>query len=356
MSTLNSELRIDTSFGNEYLNSICNDFETDEFPIRRTGETAQIELPRGRGTAYLAARPSELTIKAEADTEQGLSALKFILSLRLEKAAQAEKPELVWTGDGCDITVLPGLREMRVRQVTQVTPLIRRITLAGEDLQRFTRDGIHIRLLIPPAGLDKPEWPRPARNGRRIWPPEERRPTQRLYTIRRIDAAAGEVDVDFVLHGDAGIASGWAARAKPGDIVGMLGPGGGEIDEADWYLIAGDETAIPAIARIFEAMPAEARGIALIEVADADEIQALVPPAGVELKWLLRDGCPAGESGLLAEAVIAVPLPSEGRFQCWLGAEAETARRLRHHWREVLQLPKHAVSAVAYWHRGEPGH
>ncbi|MEW9308508.1 DUF2218 domain-containing protein [Labrys neptuniae] len=356
MSILNSELRIETILGNEYLNSICNDFEMDEFPTRRYGETAQVDLPRGRGSAFLAAHPGELTIRAEAATEQGLSALKFMLSLRLEKVAQAEKPDLVWTGDGCDLTVLPGLREMRVSQVTQVTPLIRRITLAGEDLERFTRDGIHIRLLIPPAGLDKPEWPRPARNGRRIWPSEGRRPTQRLYTIRRIDAAAGEVDVDFVLHGDEGVASGWAARAKPGDIVGMLGPGGGEIDDADWYLIAGDETAIPAIARIFEAMPAEAHGFALIEVADAGEIQALAPPAGIELKWLLRQGRPAGESDLLAEAAIAVQLPSEGRFQCWLGAEAETARRLRHHWREVLQLPKHAVSAVAYWHRGEPGH
>jgi NADPH-dependent ferric siderophore reductase len=165
--------------------------------------------------------------------------------------------------------------------------------------------------------------------------------------------AAGELDIDFVLHGDEGIASGWAARAAAGDLVGMIGPGGSEREDAQWYLLAGDETAIPAIARILEGMPREASGVALIEVADAREIQPLVAPEGLEIRWLFREHRHAGESDLLAEATIAIAPPSDSDIRCWLGAEAEIARRVRHHWREVLQLPRTAVSSVAYWHHGK---
>jgi NADPH-dependent ferric siderophore reductase len=354
MSTLISEARVATSSGKEYLKLLCNRLAETEIETFPTEAGARAELPRGLGTAFLEASPHELLMRAEAGTEQGLSALKFLLGLRLEQVAEAEKPDLVWTGHGCDLTVLPGLREMRVKGVRQVTPLIRRITLGGEDLGRFDAAAMHVRLLFPPAGLDRPEWPVPGRNGRPVWPPQERCPTQRIYTIRSIDVAAGELDIDFVLHGDEGVASGWAARASVGDLIGMLGPGGAERDDADWYLLAGDETAIPAIARILQRLPAHARGVVLVEVADAQEIQPLAVPPGLDQRWLLREDRHAGHSDLLADAVTAVKPPEQGTILCWLGAEAETARRVRHHWREVLELPREAVISVAYWHREKP--
>ncbi len=354
MSTLTAEARVITRSGNEYLKILCTELAKNEIETFPTETGARAELPRGLGTAFLDIGPQELRMRAEAGTEQGLSALKFLLGMHLEKAAEAEKPDLVWTGHDCDLTVLPGLREMRVRRVRQVTPLIRRITLSGEDLARFDADAIHVRLLFPPAGLDRPEWPVPGRNGRPAWPPEDRRPAQRIYTIRSIDVAAGELDIDFVLHGDDGVASGWAARASAGDLIGMLGPGGSERDVADWYLLAGDETAIPAIDRILRKLPAEARGIVLVEVADMREVQPLEVPRGLELRWLFRDGRHAGESDLLAAAVTAITPPGEGIVRCWLGAEAATAKRVRQHWREVLQLPRDAILSVAYWHREDP--
>lgn len=356
MNSLTAEVRLRTRLGKQYVELLCNDFEKDEIETAATPTGAQVHLPRGLGTAHIDVDAHELVIRAEAATEQGLSALKFILGLRLERAAEAENPDLAWTGHGCDLTVLPNFREIRVARIDAVTPLVRRITFTGRDLHRLAGDGIHIRLLFPPAGLDQPEWPRPGKNGRPVWPPVERRPATRVYTIRRIDLPASEIDVDFVLHGEHGTASGWAAKAGIGDVVGMLGPSPADLEAADWYLIAGDETAIPAIARMFEAMPRQARGHAVIEVADADEIQALTPPPGIELTWLLRAGRPAGDSDLLAEAALAITPPALERVRCWLGAEAQTARRLRHHWREVLHLPKDQVSAVAYWHRGEAGH
>jgi NADPH-dependent ferric siderophore reductase len=205
--------------------------------------------------------------------------------------------------------------------------------------------------LIPPAGISTPEWPLPGRNGRMQWPPEPRRPPSRVYTIRSLDVAAGTMDVDFVLHGDEGPASAWAARAAPGDIVGILGPVGRQIPEADWYLLACDETGIPAIARILEKLPAGARGHAFIEVADAAEEQVLPTSSSVEVMWLHRHGAAAGTTTLLQDSVRATPWPSEGRLFAWAGAEGTTARTLRSYWREDRGLDRSQHLAVAYWNR-----
>src|SRR5690606_8894208 len=127
-----------------------------------------------------------------------------------------------------------------------------------------------------------------------IWPSDDKRPKVRTYTIRRIDAAAGTFDADFVLHGDHSVGSRWAINAKPGDIVGVRGPTGRPVPEADWYLLVGDETALPAIARTLETLPAAARGVALIEVADEGERQAIEHQTGIEVRWLHRNGAEPG--------------------------------------------------------------
>lgn len=349
MAELRAEVRMRTGEGEKYIGMLCESFAKDELEVAVEGGRGRVFLPRGRGVGYLEASEEELLVRAEAATEQGLSALKFMLGLRLERAAAEEARDLAWTGDGCDLEVLPNFREMRVRRVVDVSPSVRRITLAGEDLARFDGDALHIRMLFPPKGLEAPEWPVPGRNGRPVWPPEERRPATRVYTIRRVDVGAGEFDVDFVMHGDHGIASSWAAAATAGDVVGVLGPGGSEFETADWILLAGDETAIPAIARILERQPEHVRGTVLIEVADARDVQRLWQPAGVAVKWLFRDGVEAGRSQVLADAVLAQKPPEEGSHFCWLGAEAATARKVREHWRKNLRLAKSQHLAVAYW-------
>jgi NADPH-dependent ferric siderophore reductase len=126
----------------------------------------------------------------------------------------------------------------------------------------------------------------------------------RIYTIRRLDVEKGEVDIDFVLHEGADMPGArFAANAAVGDVVGMTGPGGGSIGEADWYLLAGDETALPAISRIVADLPSHVRAVVRIEIADRDEEQPLVSAAGLDIQWLHRNGGEAGKSTLLEDAV-----------------------------------------------------
>lgn len=348
--TFIAELSMPTSSAGRYIDALCTELAALEIEAVRDAEGADIALPRGMGVARVFGDARGLRVRAEADNDRGISVLKFILGLRIEQVAAEEKPDLVWTGHGADAAVLPSLREIRVARVVDVTPRMRRVTFTGRDMARYQGAEVHVRLLFPPAGLDRPQWPTPGRNGRPAWPPEEVRPAARLYTIRGFDAERGEIDIDFVMHGDHGIAGRWAALARAGDVIGILGPGGGEPDLARWYLFAGDETALPAIARHVGALPADAKGQVLIEVADAAEEQDFANPAGLPVTWIHRDGLEAGRSTLLLDAVRGVALP-EDVSDClfWLGAEAATARAVRTLWRDELSLPRQSVVAVAYW-------
>ncbi|MBL8569740.1 MAG: siderophore-interacting protein [Phreatobacter sp.] len=349
MTLLTAEATIPTAAGSAYVAEVCERLLKAEFAANADHGSGRIELRDGLGIGTLEASSGTLRMKVEAPTEQGLSILKFLLSMHVEEVAATEKPEVVWTGDGCGLDVLPSFREMTVLRIADVTPHIRRVTLTGHDLRRFESDSVHVRLLFPPEGLAVPEWPKPGKNGRPVWPPEDRKPAQRVYTIRRIDAAAAEMDIDFVMHEVPGIASGWAAKAEAGTIVGLLGPGGREMTPNDWVLLAGDETAIPAMARILEKLPETTRGVALIEVEDTREVQGLVRPVGVEVRWLFRNGQETGRNTLLADAVMAIEWPTEGSTFAWLGAEEATAKRLRVHWRDEMGLEKGRWQAVSYW-------
>ncbi|MCP2260042.1 NADPH-dependent ferric siderophore reductase, contains FAD-binding and SIP domains [Streptoalloteichus tenebrarius] len=246
-------------------------------------------------------------------------------------------------------------RPMRVLRTTEVTPLMRRITVGptgGEGLPGADHEhrGPNVKVFIPRPGQTEPVMPH-REDGRLVWPPEDVRATVRTYTVRRYDLEASEMDIDFVLHGDEGVASTWAANAEPGDIVGVGAPGGLTVREADWYLLAGDQTALPAISVILETLPETARGYAFVEVPDAREEQELVHPAGVELVWLHRGDAPAGTGTALADAARAVTIP-DGSVFAWAGAESTTVRTLRRHWQEECGLERRRKLAIGYWKRG----
>ena len=126
------------------------------------------------------AEPDLLVVNAEAADAEALATVKFVMAIRLDEIAANEKPQIVWTGDGADAKVLPNFSEMRVRGWHDVTPHMRRITLGGGDkIERFVSDSVHIRVLIPPAGLAVPEWPVPGPDGRPKWPADDKRPASR---------------------------------------------------------------------------------------------------------------------------------------------------------------------------------
>jgi NADPH-dependent ferric siderophore reductase len=233
------------------------------------------------------------------------------------------------TGGG---RVRPPRRQVEVRSVRRLTPGMLRIRVGGPDLAGFAdeyRPGGHMKLFVPAGDGET---------------------AMRTYTPRNVDADRQELDVDFVLHGE-GPAARWAAGARPGDRVALAGPKGGfaVAETADWLLVAGDASALPAIGDVVSAIPPGVPATVVVEVADADEQQPLVAPAGVEVRWLSRSD---GED--LVSALRALPLPA-GTGQVWLGCEASDMRAIRRH---LLDggLSRDLLTTRGYWRRGERGY
>ena len=239
---------------------------------------------------------------------------------------------------------------LRVATVTDATPSVRRVVLTGTP-EAVLAAGPTVSLLVPRVGEAAPRWPQVAKDGRIVWPDGAHGVSLRSYTARRQDPVAGEVEIDFVLHGD-GPAASWAAAAVPGALLGVAG--GGSLGErpAGWLLLAGDETALPAISRILAAADAAALGVALIEVAGPEEEQPLHAPDGVAVRWLHRDGVVPGESTLLADAVAALDPPDAADVFAWVGAESAAVRAVRADLRGRWGLGRAQHHAIGYWRRG----
>ena len=241
-------------------------------------------------------------------------------------------------------------RVINVARWTDVTPHMRRITFSGHNLTHFDSGSLHARLLFPVDGAHV--WPATTADGRLRWAPGEKKMPSRVYTVRHLRTDLGEIDIDFVLHGDEGVASGWAAHVKEGDAIGIFGPIGRIIPRVDWYLLVGDETALSPIGRILEHLHDDARGVALLEVDDAGEEQPLQAPKDVAIRWLHRNGMTAGQSSMLAEATLAQPIPTNEKVFCWVGAERSTFQQVRDHWRDRCKIGMAQSLAVPYWRFG----
>lgn len=181
-------------------------------------------------------------------------------------------------------------------------------------------------------------------------PPPESHPVTRTYTIRRVDHVANTFDIDFVVHGDEGLAGPWAANAGPGATLSLLGPGGGYAPNPDaaWYLFAGDLAALPAIAAALDALPADAEGIAYIEVSSEDAILPLTAPDGVEVRWIVD---PEHGVDQLADAVRGATWKN-GRVDVFVHGERESMKALRRVLFDERGLERAQVSISGYWARG----
>ncbi|MBM9401501.1 siderophore-interacting protein [Gluconacetobacter azotocaptans] len=240
------------------------------------------------------------------------------------------------------------LRPVQVARVEQLSPRMRRIIFTGTALAGFTSAAAddHVKLFFPPAGSDQPILP--GAGGADDGPP----PISRDYTPRRFDPTTGELSIEFVLHGD-GPATSWAAQARPGQWLGVGGPRGSVLIPDDYasYLLIGDETALPAIARRLEELPPGTRVTALIEVADSQEERRLPSASDATIVWLHRNGTPAGLSRVMDDALRGVSLPTRD-VHVWIGAEIETARRLRAYLMADEALDRRQIRAAGYWRRG----
>ena len=300
------------------------------------------------------------------------------------------------------------LFHVEVRAVTRLTPSFLRITFTGADLDQFADNGDDPRInLVLPGPRGEPLVP-PAPASGSVDPdgwythwlalPDESRNPLRTYTARRVRAEQREVDVDFVLHGDGGPASRWAGSVTVGDVAQLVGPNvrhPGPTRATGWnpppgapnLLIAGDETAVPAVASILEGLPPDARGTVLIEVPEPADVLSLTAPDGVRIEWLARSGADHGVllsaavrqvAGLLLADAEAGPVPDDATaildaaadelwdvpepvdqpgsapVYAWLAGEAGCIAGLRRHLVKELGLDRRSVAFMGYWRAGVP--
>ncbi|MGI5199401.1 siderophore-interacting protein [Streptomyces sp. CA-288835] len=245
---------------------------------------------------------------------------------------------------------VPKPHTARVVRTERLTPHMQRVVLGGEGLAEFSAGSStdhYVKLLFGAEGVTYPEPFDIARIREEF--PREQWPVTRTYTVRAWDPELRELTLDFVIHGDEGLAGPWATRVQQGEIVRFLGPGGAYAPdpEADWHLLAGDESALPAIAASLEAMPDGAKVYAFVEVEGPDEEQKIA--SDVEAVWLHRGDRPIGEA--LVEAVRALEFP-EGRVCAFVHGEAAFVKELRRLLRVEHQIPREHLSISGYWRLG----
>jgi NADPH-dependent ferric siderophore reductase len=232
-------------------------------------------------------------------------------------------------------------RRLDVLRVVDITPRMRRITLGGPELAGFVSLGSddHIKLMFAQNAAELAALQSPTFSIKGDGP----QPAMRDYTPRRFDLSLGELDIDFVLHGD-GPASTWAEQAQVGQHLYIGGPRGSMIvpDIFDSYLLIGDETALPAIARRLEELPAGRKVLAVIEIADAAEQQALQSAAEVDVIWVLR-----GQADLL-DTVRTLTLPS-GALYTFVAMETKLSRQVRRVLLDTHKVDEAFLKAVGYW-------
>ncbi|RCK70810.1 siderophore-interacting protein [Desertihabitans brevis] len=223
---------------------------------------------------------------------------------------------------------------LAVRSTELLAPHLVRVVLGGDDIAMLSSNDHtdrYVKLVFTPV--------------------EGEPPVRRTYTVRAWDTEAGTLTLDFVTHGTDGVAAPWAANAQPGDEVGVIGAGGAysPSPEAGWYLLVGDDSALPAISTAVEALPDDARGEVVLEVDSAADEVLPTPPAGVRVTWLHRGGAEPGAVSLLPDAVRALDWPADGPLDVFAHGEREAMKALRDVFFAERQLPRSCVSLSGYW-------
>lgn len=242
------------------------------------------------------------------------------------------------------------LRRATVTSTERLSPQLIRLTLDSPDLigveLPFTDH--YVKLVFAPEGAPY-SWPFDPEQGKAAHP--EHPPVTRTYSVRSLDATTGELVIDFVVHGDEGLAGPWAANAAAGDEIGFFGPGGAWAPQPgfDHFILAGDEAAAPAICAALELIPDGARASAYLEIADPGATFPVPARENVEVFWVPRSGAAYGVE--LARAVRDLDVP-EGRVGWFVHGVAGMIKELRRHLFVELGVPRADASISGYWRAG----
>ena len=240
-------------------------------------------------------------------------------------------------------------RHATVVSAERLTPQMVRVVVGGDDLEgleagAFTDHYVKVQLPPPGAGYAAPFDAEAIKEQR----PREEWPRTRSYTVRAWDAQRSLLTLDFVVHGDAGVAGPWSAAAKPGDVLQLTGPGGAYTPDPDaaWHLMVGDLSVLPAIGASLQRVPDGVPVHVLVELDDEADRQELTSPGDLHVTWLRADGSGAA----LLEAVRALEFPA-GPVHAFVHGEASSVRAVRRHLLVEREIPREALSVSGYWKR-----
>ncbi|CAH0342673.1 DUF2218 domain-containing protein [Rhizobium sp. CECT 9324] len=309
------------------LDEICEHFLEHSDVVYKDGIAT---LKSTDWTIEIATTDDFLNIEIRSENDEALAATRTMFAEHLFYFAGEQPFSLEWSTPAPKVRP-PGFFEATVVSAEDVTPRMRRVTLSLADVSPFIGGSMHVRLLVPPRGRT-PVWPNLEANGRIGWPEGEDELIVRVYTIRSVDLESNRVCIDFLQHPAEGVATPGADFARDtmaGEQVALMGPGGGGLPQADVIFFAGDESALPAIARMVEEAPPGVTMTALIEVENAGEEQALRTQGRLYTEWLHRASYAAdGAKTLVGRVKAALENVGDDTF-VWFAAEKSDVRAIK---------------------------
>ncbi|MGR3803759.1 siderophore-interacting protein [Marinibacterium profundimaris] len=313
------------------------------YDVDFTASANRLQLTLPEASLKLTRDAEGFTLHIEAETELRLHQARENAQFLLDHVCPEAAAALAWTGRVARNTTPPSFHHASVRSVRRVGPRFLRVELdCAGTAALATGGGMHFSLLLPP-GDGAPEWPRIDDRGRTIWPEGDRALHLAAYTFVTLDPEAERFSFDVFEH-DGGRTTEWARTVTPGTRIGVMGPGGGDFPQGRDLLIAGDETALPAIRRILETSAPDRRGTALIEVTDATDQCPIACPEGIRLIWIDRS---TGDS--LARHLEQIEMPAPGSRFVWVAAERSVIRRAKSRIRGTEKLTRAECYLSAYW-------
>ncbi|MBB4952075.1 NADPH-dependent ferric siderophore reductase [Agrobacterium vitis] len=323
------------------LRYLSDHLREDGMDVEEDGNGFRVTTPLVSGV--LSCKGNAVLVEASVEDVESLYFIKFWLHEHFSEIAGSTPIKIDWSENCIGLTVPPGFSILTVASARYITPRIRRITFSTTNIAQFQNsDAIHLKIMI---NFDQflAQQKGQAHDFVPVW---------RRYTVRTIDSASHLIAIDFFLHDTDGPGANWAKSAQSGDMVGIASLSGSGFKTADWYLIAGDETSLPAIGRMVETLHANAEGAIIIVVGNEHETQPLKTPANLRIKWIYRDSCADSQAELLA-AIGSVDCPKDDRKKLiWAACDVQTARKIRHYLRETRSFTKEEEAVFGYWHRG----
>ena len=313
-----------------------------EYGLSVTRVSNGLDVVHGAASVAIRIKGETFSVRIEAPTEVQLHQARDSVIYLLDQVMPQIGARLAWTGTATARNRPPNFHVATVCGVEQVSANFLRVHMACDDVAALCVGGMHFSLLLPPAGR-APVWPVLNDRMRTVWPADADTLHRAAYTFTSLDPALGRFTFDIFAHA-GGRTTDWVRHVTGGEVVGIMGPGSGDFPVTDDLLIAGDETALPAIRRILEQSPPTRAGRALIEIGNPADIVPITVPPLMTLDWLLR----GRDQDLCAQLLTIDHLPRETFV--WVAAEQATIRQVKAHFR-TLGLARDRSYLSYYWTR-----